>query len=253
MRKDFFHHTRAERALTTLCLNGVSYGVEGKNILCDISLDIAANRIGVVGRNGSGKSTLARMLAGLVTPELGTVAVNGRDLAKDRKAALSEVGILFQNPDHQIIFPTVDEEIVFGLRQQGMSKDDAEQHCRKTLAQFGKSHWIDVHVTALSQGQKHLLCFMAIAAMEPRIIILDEPLTGLDIPTRMQLRRYLDGYEGGVVHITHDPKDVTDYQVMIWLEQGSVMTTGGTDDVLKAFFEHMQQLGARDDLSDLSG
>ena len=131
----------AQRQSNSLSLVNIVHSIEDRCILRGLSLDVDAARIGIVGRNGSGKSTLAKVRAGLVVPESGQVQINDHDLAKDRRQALREIGILFQNPDHQIIFPTVDEEITFGLRQQGASKRDAEETCISTLARFGKLHW----------------------------------------------------------------------------------------------------------------
>jgi biotin transport system ATP-binding protein len=235
-----------------IALNGLCYVVNGKAILSGISLQTDAARIGIVGRNGSGKSTLARVIAGLVAPTSGTARVNGLDLVKDRKAALKQIGILFQNPDHQIIFPIVDEEIGFGLRQLGQSKDAAIKMTQDTLASFGKSHWAGTYINTLSQGQKHLVCLMAVTAMAPNAIILDEPFSGLDIPTKAQLNRYLSRYHGGLIHITHDPIDLADYDVVIWLEQGKLQQTGAAADVLPAYVARMNALGESDDISDLA-
>ncbi len=173
-----------------------------------LSLDLSFQRLGVVGRNGSGKSTLARVIAGLVPATQGAATLDGADMARDRRAALSGVGILFQNPDHQIIFPTVAEEIAFGLAQLGRSKREAEAEACQTLARFSKEPWADVPVSTLSHGQKHLVCLMAIVAMNPRCLILDEPFAGLDIPTKAQLMRYLAMFAGTIIHISHDPADL---------------------------------------------
>lgn len=102
-----------------------SFTVAERRILSDLSVDLTAQRIGIIGRNGSGKTSFARLLSGLVEPSNGTVRIDGLDPAKDRRAALSLVGILFQNPDHQIIFPTVVEELAFGLRQLGLDDPEA--------------------------------------------------------------------------------------------------------------------------------
>lgn len=238
---------QSEIALTGLC-----YTVDGKNILNDITVRTNAARVGIVGRNGSGKSTLARVIAGLVAPTAGTALVNGADLAKNRRAALKEIGILFQNPDHQIIFPTVAEEIGFGLRQLGNAKPAADKITADTLARFGKAHWSESYINTLSQGQKHLVCLMAVVAMAPRTIILDEPFTGLDIPTKSQLCRYLDRYDGSLLHITHDPQDLASYDFVIWLEQGGIVEVGHPTAVLPAYVERMNELGGSDDISDLA-
>ena len=101
-------------------LENVSYAPDGVQVLRGVSIQATERRIGVVGRNGSGKTSLARVMSGLITPDEGEVLIDGVDAARDRKAALGRVGILFQNPDHQINFPTVEEEIAFGLTQMAV-------------------------------------------------------------------------------------------------------------------------------------
>ncbi|MFC3613362.1 energy-coupling factor ABC transporter ATP-binding protein [Lutimaribacter marinistellae] len=233
-------------------MKDLRHEIEGKEVLRGLDVRADAWRIGIVGRNGSGKSTLIRLLAGLIVPTAGIVRLGGHDLARDRRAALREVGILFQNPDHQIIFPTVIEEIAFGPRQQGNGKTAAEDLARSVLDQFGKAHWAEAQTNALSQGQKHLVCLMAVAAMKPRTILLDEPFSGLDIPTRQQLHRYLAQYEGQIVHVTHDPTDLETYDQTIWLDAGQVALAGATADVLPRYISEMHRQGERDDISDLS-
>lgn len=231
----------------------VGLEIDGKTILRDVNLKASERRVGVVGRNGSGKSTLARLLAGLITPTGGAITVNGVDVGKDRKAALSSVGILFQNSDHQIIFPTVEEELAFGLLQQGHSKPAAEAASLSILTRFDKAHWAKQAVHTLSQGQKRLVCLMAVLAMGPKVILLDEPFSGLDIPTQMQLGRYLDGVEAMLVHISHEPAHLHDCQRIIWLEGGAVEMDGPRGQVLPAFQARMNELGGLDDISDLAG
>ena len=235
-----------------ISLNGARVEISGRVILDGITFAASDRRIGVIGRNGSGKSTLSRLLAGLIAPNAGKVSLNGIDPASDRKAALGEVGIIFQNPDHQIIFPTVLEELAFGLTQLGQDKADASDNALKTLETFGKSHWQETSVATLSQGQKHLLCLMAISAMSPNILILDEPFAGLDIPTRLQLQRHLNHYDGTLVHISHNPADLTDYDVVLWLDRGKIVEIGAAAGVLARFETEMIKLGGSDDISDLT-
>lgn len=233
-------------------VSNVSLTLQGKRILENISFSGSERRIGVVGRNGSGKTTLARVIAGLVTPDAGQVRIAGVDVARNRTKAIATVGILFQNPDHQIIFPTVEEEVAFGLTQLGQSKAQAQAGAERILEEFGKSHWATAAVHELSQGQKQLLCLMSVFAMSPKLILLDEPFSGLDLPTRTQLERYLREFDAQVVHISHDPAVLADYDRVLWIDEGRVLVDGAAMPTLAAFTEKMTELGGKDDISDLA-
>ncbi len=234
-------------------LDAVDLTIDGKDVLRGISLSSSASRIAVLGRNGSGKTTLARVMAGLQLPDAGRVRIAGVDVAKDRRGALNAVGILFQNPDHQIIFPTVGEELAFGLNQMGLDKGEVSARVGFTLERFGKGLWHDVAIYQLSQGQRQLVCLMSILAMAPKVIILDEPFAGLDIPTAMHLTRVLQGMEATLIHITHDPRTITSYGHAVWIEGGAVQQQGSVAQVSTAFERAMKALGERDDLTDLTG
>ena len=230
----------------------VCISIDGREILRNVTFSSDCTRIGVVGRNGSGKSTLARALAGLISPKSGYLRINGENLAKDRRAALGEIGILFQNPDHQIIFPTVIEEIAFGVTQQGHSKTEATDLAKFILSKFHVPHWEDVYISTLSQGQKHLVCLMAVVAMRPRLLVLDEPFAGFDIPTKAQLKRYLDYYEGTLLLITHHPDDLKGFQHTMWLDRGGVRDSGPIETILPAYVAEMTRLGNENDISHLT-
>lgn len=234
-------------------IDRISYTPAGTSVLRDVSLRSDASRIGIVGRNGSGKTSFARVLSGLVAADGGQVRIGGIDVARDRRRAIGAVGILFQNPDHQIIFPTVEEEIAFGLLQMGQSKAEAARRVAAILGQFDKRHWTQASIHQLSQGQRQLVCLMAVLAMQPRVVVLDEPFAGLDIPTRLHLERVLAGLDLTLVHITHDPAAVAAYDHILWLERGEVVQQGSARPVLRAFETRMKELGASDDLSDLAG
>ncbi|RJE82859.1 energy-coupling factor ABC transporter ATP-binding protein [Paracoccus onubensis] len=234
-------------------LEDVGYRINDIPVLSGVSVRSESMRIGVIGRNGSGKSTLARLIAGLLEPSEGQIRIEGVDVYKDRRAAIRTVGILFQNPEHQIIFPTVSEEIGFGLRQLGASKADAVTGTQKLLARFGKAHWQDAPIHALSQGQKHLVCMMSVLAMRPRLLVLDEPFAGLDIPTRMQLTRHLNDAGTRLLHITHDTRDLEDYDQVFWLDRGRLRASGVARQVLQDFTQEMVRIGGGDDLSLLAG
>ncbi len=233
-------------------LSGVDFAVQGKTILRGVSLSLAERRVGIVGRNGSGKTTLLRLIAGLAAPTSGAVRVAGRDPARERRAMLSEIGILFQNPDHQIIFPTVEEELAFGLRQMGLA-GEAAARVRAMLAAEGRAHWADAPVSALSQGQKQWLCLMAVLLMAPRRLLLDEPFAALDLPTQARLRRRLAGLPQQIVTISHDPEAVADCDRVVWIEAGEVAMEGAPAAVLPAFRAEMARLGGADADTDLAG
>ena len=232
-------------------LEGVSLAKGGRAIFEGLTLALSERRIGLVGRNGSGKSQLARLVCGLVLPDAGTVRVAGVDVGRDRRRAIDTVGILFQNPDHQIIFPTVAEEIAFGLGQLGEDKAGARSGALEMLSRFGCTDWADRPVHVLSQGQRHLVCLMAVLAMQPGLIVLDEPLSGLDIPTTRALTAYLDRLDQQIIHITHDPATLAGYSRILWLDQGKIALDGARDQVLPAYVAAME--GGHDDLADLAG
>lgn len=233
-------------------ISGAGFAVAGKTILSDLNLNLLERRIGIVGRNGSGKTTLLRLIAGLIAPSTGVVRIAGIDPAKDRRAMLTQLGILFQNPDHQILFPTVGEELAFGLRQMGQTETDAKIAVRAFLHHEGRSHWEMAATHTLSQGQRHYLCLMAVVLMAPRIVLLDEPFAGLDLPTQTRLSRKLAALEQQLIIISHDPAAVSGCDRVIWLEAGRVQADGAADPVLQAFGKTMAVLGGQDADTDLS-
>ena len=234
-------------------LSSASVRLGGRVVLDGLSLRLKEARIGVLGRNGSGKTTLLRLIAGLIAPDAGSVRVDGADPFQDRKAALSALGILFQNPDHQILFPTVEEELAFGLAQKGMAQREALARAREVLASEGRAHWAEAPVSTLSQGQRHYLCLLSVLVMEPRTILLDEPLAGLDLPTQARLARRFAALPQRLVTITHDPLVLTNADRVLWLEGGRVVADGAPADVLPAFTAEMARIGERDADADLAG
>ncbi len=234
-----------------IVLHAASAALQDRQILAPLTLTLTESRIGIIGRNGSGKTTLLRLIAGLIAPSSGHVTVHGTD-PKDRRAMLPRIGIVFQNPDAQILFPTVAEEIAFGLRQMGRSTSEARAAALAILAAEGRSHWADAQCHTLSGGQRHYLCLMAVLAMAPNTILLDEPFAGLDLPSQTRLLRRLETLPAQVITISHDPAAVQNAQRVIWLEGGSIAADGPPATVLPAFTAAMQTKGADDADTDLS-
>lgn len=235
-----------------IVLDGAGFAVAGKVILAGISLTLTEARIGIVGRNGSGKTSLLRLIAGLVSPSSGTVRVAGLDPTRDRKAMLCQLGVLFQNPDHQILFPTVGEELAFGLTQMGETSAAAQAKVRALLATEGRAHWFDAATHTLSHGQRQYLCLMAVLAMAPATLLLDEPFAALDLPAQARLKRRLAGLAQRVITVSHDPAAVATTNRVIWLEAGRVIADGPAPAVLDAFTAAMADRGAADADADLA-
>jgi biotin transport system ATP-binding protein len=234
-------------------LDHAGVSLSGRAILHDLTLHLTEARIGIVGRNGSGKTTLLRLIAGLIAPSTGQVRIDGIDPATDRKGTLAALGILFQNPDHQILFPTAEEELAFGLRQQGRSEAEALVAARAALAAEGRAHWGPAPTSTLSQGQRHYLCLMSVLLMQPRTILLDEPFAGLDLPTQGRLTRRLASLPQRLVTISHDPAAVAATDRVLWIEAGRIAADGPPADVLPAFTAEMARIGDRDADTDLAG
>lgn len=225
----------------------------GRRILGPLALDLGEARIAVIGRNGSGKTSFMRLLAGLIRAESGAVTIAGADMYKDRREAVSQIGILFQNPDHQILMPTVAEELAFGLTQKGVSRSEARRLVLDRLAAEGRSHWAEAATATLSGGQKQYLCLLAILLMEPGTLLLDEPYTGLDLPTSLQLRRQLAALPQRLITIGHDPAELMAQERVLWFEDGAIRMDGPASAVLPAYIAAMTRLGEQDADTHLAG
>ena len=216
----------------------VFYGKD--KILEDLSLSITEQRVGFIGRNGSGKTTLLRILAGLQELNSGKVLIDGTEVAKKRKEAIEKVGIIFQNPDHQIIFPTVGEELRFGLTQLGLNRNEADLKVIACLKQYDKVEWFERSISTLSQGQKHLVCLLSVLLMEPKVLLLDEPFTGIDIPTQLKLEHYLSSLKQTIIHVSHVPETFENYQRLIWIDEGVIQADGTPKTVIKKYRNAMK-------------
>ena len=216
-----------------ICSASVFYGKE--RILENLSLSIKEQRVGFIGRNGSGKTTLLRILAGLQELNNGKVLIDGTEVAKKRNEAIKKVGIIFQNPDHQIIFPTVGEELRFGLTQLGLSKNEADLKVIACLKQYDKVDWFERSISTLSQGQKHLVCLLSVLLMKPRVLLLDEPFTGIDIPTQLKLEHYLSSLKQTIIHVSHVPETFENYQRLIWMDEGIIQADGTPKTVIEKY------------------
>ncbi|WP_120339917.1 energy-coupling factor ABC transporter ATP-binding protein [Cryobacterium soli] len=202
---------------------GVSHGFDENPVLRGIDLQLTERRIGIVGANGSGKSTLARMINGLVTPERGTVTVNGLDVKRQAKLVRREVGFIFTNPDNQIVMPTVQEDVAFTLRRRGLDAAEIAARTAEALDRFGLTALADRPAHRLSGGQKQLLALAAVLVAGPSIVVADEPTTLLDARNTRLITGLLVSLTQQVIVVTHDLEVLDGFDRVIVIDQGRVV------------------------------
>lgn len=202
-----------------------------------LTLNLAERRIGLIGDNGSGKSSLLRLGNGLLLPDSGSVTLYGLETRPERARLPAVAGFLFQIAEHQILFPTVGEEIAFGMREAGIQPDTAMQRVRTILCEYGWTGWEDRPVQQLSDGQKQRLCILAVLAMQPKILLLDEPFASLDWPTRQRLGAELMELPQQIVMASHDFELFEHFDRIVWLENGRIAGDGRPHDVIARYKE----------------
>ena len=227
----------------TIRLDNVTLRRGGREVLSAISVALTERRIGLIGNNGSGKSSLVRLLNGLLSADAGSINVHGLDAGKDASELPRKVGFIFQNPDHQIIFPTVIEEVAFSLEQTGLSRREAASEAKAALARFDREHWGDRPVHALSEGEKQFLCIIAVLVMQPAVLVLDEPFSALDLPTRRRLEELIATLPQQVILIAHELDAFKAYDRVLWLEAGRVRMDGAPGEVIAAYRRSVEEGG----------
>jgi biotin transport system ATP-binding protein len=187
-----------------IALSGVSVVRGGCTVLADLNLELTERRVGVIGANGSGKSTFVRLLNGLVLPTAGTVRVDGIDTKADAKAVRRKVGFVFQNPDSQIVYPTVGEDLAFGLKHRGLGKVEIAERIAAALARHGLEGFEQRLIHELSGGERQLVALAGVMVMRPEVLVLDEPTTLLDLRNTRRIMAAVEASESQVIMVTHD-------------------------------------------------
>ena len=186
-----------------------------KRALDNINLEIERGSFtAILGKNGSGKSTLAKNLNGLLLPTSGKVYVNGFDTADDEHIwdVRQSAGMVFQNPDNQFVGATVEDDVAFGLENQGIPREEMLQRVEKAIEQVGMLEFKDREPSRLSGGQKQRVAIAGIIALRPTIIILDEATSMLDPEGREDLmavmRELQKKFQLTIISITHDLTEI---------------------------------------------
>ena len=206
-------------------------------ILRDVSFRIPdGDFVAFVGTNGAGKSTTMRLVNGLLKPSSGQVLIDGVPTTQLRTSQLAaKVGFLFQNPDRQICCSTVREELLFGFRAQGRADAEAEAKVDAMIERFGFDG--DAEPFLLNRGTRQLLALASIIVMEPPVVVLDEPTTGLDFrecAKVMDVIADLNARGATVIMVCHDMEVVADYaRRVIAMTAGQVVADGETFAVLR--------------------
>jgi energy-coupling factor transport system ATP-binding protein len=198
----------------------------------DISLDVNEGEwLAIVGHNGSGKSTLAKLLNGLLFPEKGTVNVDNISLTEDTVWEVRKrIGMVFQNPDNQFVGTTVQDDVAFGLENNGIPQETMVNRVLGALEKVNMSSFLDQEPHHLSGGQKQRVAIAGIIALQPKVIILDEATSMLDPKGRLEvlntIRELKDEIGLTVISITHDLEEAARADRIIVMNAGKVYKEG---------------------------
>ena len=211
----------------------------------DVDLDVkAGDFVAILGHNGSGKSTLAKHLNAILIPTEGTLYVDGKDTRDESKLweIRQSAGMVFQNPDNQIIGTIVDEDVGFGPENMGVPSAEIGKRVEKSLKAVGMWEYRDHSPNKLSGGQKQRVAIAGVVAMQPKCIVLDEPTAMLDPSGRREVIRTVQELNRKehvtVILITHYMEEVIEADRIIVMDQGRVVMQGTPKEV----FSHVEEL-----------
>lgn len=201
------------------------YSQQG-SALTDINLQIlAGEKIGLIGANGAGKTTLFLTICGILKSSYGTVKLFNRLVNSGE--FYPEIGLVFQNPDDQLFCPTVKDDIAFGPENMGLSTEEIVERVDTALSLTGVSHLKERIPHHLSGGEKCMVAIASVLAMQPQIILYDEPSANLDLKARRRLIRFLQASSETIILSSHDLELVLEVcDRVILLNQGRVMADG---------------------------
>lgn len=223
-----------------------------KKALDNINITIEDGEfVGLIGHTGSGKSTLVQHLNGLLKPQSGKVIVNGRDTSskgKELKNIRFDVGLVFQYPEHQLFEETVRQDIAFSPANMGLSETEIEERVKLACEIAGVDEkWLEKSPFELSGGQKRRVAIAGVLAMQPQVLVLDEPTAGLDPKSKNKLlariRRMHDEYGITIILVSHDMEDVANCaERVIVLNDGEIFAEGTPLQVFSDY-ESLEKIG----------
>jgi energy-coupling factor transport system ATP-binding protein len=203
-----------------------SYPTSERAALADVTFELRAGEYaGVVGPNGGGKSTLVRLLNGLLRADSGSVRIGGLDPATEPYLVRKRVGMLFQNPENGLVAPFVEDDVAFGLENLGVPREEMRDRVRETIRAVGLEGYERREPHTLSGGEKQRVALAGLLALDPEILLLDEPTSMLDAAGRREVLERLDALRGArtVLHVTHHLEELLDADRILVLNAGRLV------------------------------
>jgi len=219
----------------------VSVAVETENspqpkVLLDaVTLRLEEARVGIIGANGSGKSTLLRLVNGLIQPTNGRVTVDGDDTVRAVRKVRRNVGFVFTDPLSQLVMPTGREDVELSLRRSVKNGPERRRQAEAALDRLGLLHLADQSIYELSGGERQLMALAAVLAVDPAVLVLDEPSTLLDLRNRELLRRTLATLDQQIIMSTHDLDLALEMDRVLVIEAGRVAFDGAPAEAVAAY------------------
>ena len=208
--------------------------------------------LSIVGHNGSGKSTTVRLIDGLLEAESGEIVIDGRRLTEENVWNIRrQIGMVFQNPDNQFVGATVEDDVAFGLENQGLSRQEMKKRVEEALDLVGMLDFKKREPARLSGGQKQRVAIAGVVALRPAILILDEATSMLDPEGRRELIETVKGirkdYDMTVISITHDLEEVAMSDRVLVMKKGSIESTSSPRELFSR--NDLDQIGLDDPFS----
>ena len=205
--------------------------------------------LSIVGHNGSGKSTTVRLIDGLLEAESGEIVIDGQRLTEENVWNIRrQIGMVFQNPDNQFVGATVEDDVAFGLENQGLSRQEMKKRVEEALDLVGMLDFKKREPARLSGGQKQRVAIAGVVALRPAILILDEATSMLDPEGRRELIDTVKGirkdYDMTVISITHDLEEVAMSDRVLVMKKGSIESTSSPRDLFSR--NDLDQIGLDD-------
>ena len=208
--------------------------------------------LSIVGHNGSGKSTTVRLIDGLLEAESGEIVINGQQLTEENVWSIRrQIGMVFQNPDNQFVGATVEDDVAFGLENQGLSRQEMKKRVEEALDLVGMLDFKKREPARLSGGQKQRVAIAGVVALRPAILILDEATSMLDPEGRRELIETVQGirkdYDMTVISITHDLEEVAMSDRVLVMKKGEIESTSSPRELFSR--NDLDQIGLDDPFS----